>query len=355
MKKIFIILFSLILSTSLFALPGFVSYVPDISGEFVFYRDYSFARESYIGLLSYDDTSYQIKYYAPASKTLVLPEKEIAILFSVNPDSDFMDITGEKIISEINPDSEDFDILNYLHDILYEFSARRIKIDSLAAQPYASTQDYEQFGGKVIINFDSLIPLFNIDTITTADKKTTILSCVTFGRIVDNDDKTFDNFHGMPEAKPYHAPTVKKIKGKSKKFTTADNQTITLDSNWTQVMDNAWTYGDEGFITIASVPQYFIDKNMNDIFVLRRIIESTDSSYTNFEQCEVLTNTKTFTTKVTAYNYQPENNQIIYTIKEITTDPSKELNSYISIAAMEDSYLSKSNYYAKILKTFKEN
>ena len=64
-----------------FSLPGFTPFVPDTAGEYVYYRDYSFARESYIGILNYDDTSSQIRYYAPTSRQLSMPEKDIALLF----------------------------------------------------------------------------------------------------------------------------------------------------------------------------------------------------------------------------------------------------------------------------------
>ena len=355
MKKLLLTLTILLCGVAAaFALPGFTPFIPDTAGEYVYYRDYSFARESYVGILNYDDTSYQIRYYAPASRELAAAEKDISILFSVNPDSDFMDMTGEKIISDIDPNSEDdVDVLNYLHDILYEFSARRIKLFELADKPVNSTQEYDQFGGKVTITFDSLIPLFNIKTIKLADG-TVVFSCITFGRIINSEDKSFENFMGIIPAEPYHAPTKTKIKGKSKKFKTADGQTITLDTNWEQAMENCWVLGDEAFLTIASVPVYFEDEAINNTFVLRRITESTGGSYIDFEHIELNVDNKKHLTKIIAQSTQPETESVVYIIKELTTDPSKELNSYISLAAYEYSYLEKSSYYTKLLKSFKD-
>lgn len=354
MKRFLLTTIILIFTTSLFALPGFTPFVPDTAGEYVFYRDYSFARESYIGILNYDDTSYQIRYYAPASRELAAPEKNIALLFSVNPESDFFDMTGEKIISELEYDSDDVDILNYLHDILYEFSARRIKCDQLGAEQVNSIQEYEQFGGKVTICFDSLIPLFNIKNIKNNTDGTTVLSCITYGRIINQEDTSFDQFKGFLPAKPYHAPTVKKVKGKAKKFSTQDGQSITLDTNWEQKMDNLWMYGNEASLSIATIPVYFEDPDLNNMFVLRRITESTGGSYTDYENIELSVDRKLHITKVIAKVSQPDNAQIVYVIKEITTNPDSELNSYVSIAAFEDSYLDKSSYYTKLLKSFKD-
>lgn len=354
MKKLILTLTILLCGAgAIFALPGFTSFVPDTTGEYVYYRDYSFTRESYIGLLAYDETNYQIRYYAPADRSTAQPEKALAILFSANPEAEFMDMTGETIITDVDPNSEDdVDILNYLHDILYDFSSRRIKADPIGAQSVSISQDYEQFGGKVSICFDSLIPLFNLKSIKAADG-TVLFSCVTIGRIISSEDTSFEDFHGLIEAKPYHAPTKTKIKGKSQKYTTLDGQTITLDSNWESAADNMWMFGEEAFLTIASVPVYFEDNDVNNIFVLRRITESTGGSYTDFETMELTVDSKKHLTKVVARSSQPDTGRIVYVIKELTTNPSKELNSYLSLAVFEDSYLEKSSYFTKLLKTFK--
>ena len=336
-----------------FALPGFTPFIPDTAGEYVYYRDYSFTRESYIGILNYDDTSYQIRYYAPASRDFLAAEKDIALLFSVNSESDFFDMTGEAIISDLEYTEDELDIINYLHDLLYEFSARRIKLDELAGSEIFSKQDFDQFGGTVTMCFDSLIPLFNLKQILGPGDEV-IFSCITFGRILNGDDKTFDNFKGLVPAKEYHAPAKTKIKGKASKYKTQDGQQITLDTNWTQEMENCWMYGEEAMITIASIPQYFEEQSVNDLFIMRRILESTGGSYTDIENAEFKFDDKNSTIRITARSSQPDNNRIVYVIKQITSNPSKEIKSYLSLAAYEDSYLDKSSYYTKLLKSFKD-
>ena len=181
-----------------------------------------------------------------------------------------------------------------------------------------------------------------------------IFNCITFGRILDGEDTTFEDFKGLVQSQPYHAPTKTKIKGKSVKYKTEDGQQITLDTNWTQEMENCWMYGEEAFVTIASIPQYFEDQSLNDLFIMRRILESTGGSYTDFETAEFKFDVKKYTIRIIAKSSQPENNRIVYVIKQITTNPSKEINSYLSLAAYEDSYLDKSSYYTKLLKTFKD-
>ena len=354
MKKLILtIVFLLCGVAASFALPGFTPFVPDTAGEYVWYRDASFARESYVGILSYDEKTYQIRYYAPADRDTLQPETTLALVFTINPESDFFDMTGEKIITEVDPYGDDVDILNYLHDLLYEFSSRRIKLDNLAGSEIFTKQDFAQFGGTVTMCFDSLIPLFNLKQILGANNEL-IFSCITFGRILSGEDTTFEDFKGLVQAQPYHAPIKTKIKGKSVKYKLEDGQQITLDTNWTQEMENCWMYGDEAMITIASIPQYFEDQALNDLFVMRRILESTGGSYTDFETAEFTFDVKKYTVKILARSSQPENNRIVYVIKQITTNPSKEINSYLSLAAYEDSYLDKSSYYTKLLKTFKD-
>ena len=68
LKKIFLFCSIFFVTNFVFAVPGVESFIPDSSGEYVYYRDYSFERESYVGVLYYDDSSYQIRYYAPANK-----------------------------------------------------------------------------------------------------------------------------------------------------------------------------------------------------------------------------------------------------------------------------------------------
>ena len=88
MKKLILsILTSIILSVAVTALPGVTQFIPDSAGEYVYYRDSSFTRESYIGLLMYDEATYQIRYFAPQDDEAKLPAKEIAILGEPNKEN----------------------------------------------------------------------------------------------------------------------------------------------------------------------------------------------------------------------------------------------------------------------------
>ena len=111
-------------AANLFALPGVQKTVPDASGEYVYYRDFSFNRESYVGFLYYDDSTYEARYYAPATETL--PAKNIDLLFSAAQKNGRLEMTGERFV--VPPQQDDVAIVNYIHDLVYELSGRRAKL-----------------------------------------------------------------------------------------------------------------------------------------------------------------------------------------------------------------------------------
>lgn len=365
MKKIITLLSTFLLSlTTLFAMPGFKSYIPDNAGTFIYYRDYSFNRESYIGLLKYDDSTYQIKYFAPADKKQKLLEKNIAIAFTINPKANNFEMTGEKILSAINQDSEDIDLLNYLHDFLYEFSSRRIKAGDITPQTedyqmgdnfqengYQIMQNYEQFGGKVTITYDLLVPFYNIKNITN-EKGENVLECVSIGTITSQDDKTFDDFKG-------NNYTAKKIKSKKIKqaeevvFST-DFASVKIDKNWTPVENSIYMLNDEAILFMAdfNIPGTK-DKQQVLLTSLRSFISGKDFTYTDFTSIEFLPkDSDSNIVKVSYKTFSPKTNSVIYVIRYIYQGKTVEDNYLLSLSVNENAYKNKKAYYDNIIKSF---
>lgn len=333
------------------AMPGFQSFLPDISGEYVYYRDNTFIRESYVGLLYYDAGTVQIRYYAPQDSENFLPEKDIAILITVNPDSPHWDMTGERIISAIMPGTEDMDIVNYLHDFLYEFSARRIKAGEITEKSKSIVQDYEQFGGQVTVIFDCRIPMFNIRGIEAAGKKP--LECVTIGQLRDSFDKSFDDFKGFPKnpgnEKKSKSTKIKKSKAKDVKCEYA-NQSVTLDSDWIHPMENVWMFGDDSIVTLGIIPA-FDDENAtrNNFFVQRRILESAQNSYTDFSSLDIQDKNSV---KITARIFQAETGKSVFSTKIISKKQDSSDFDYFSISTFEKPWTENKSYYQKIIKSY---
>ena len=329
MKKLILsILTSIILTAAAIALPGFTAFIPDSAGEYVYYRDSSFTRESYVGILMYDAATYQIRYIAPQDDTAMLPEKEIAILLTVDPAADFWNMTGEKIISTILPDTDDTDIINYLHDLLYEFSARRIKAEAVESDRLDLAQDYAQFGGNVIITFDARIPLFNIRSINDA-KGNKILDCVTIGSIKSSEDNSFSDFKGITAAKPsVQKETKKAAKAKTYKF---EKRSVTLDENWEQKMENFWTLGNDSLI---------------------KLLESTEGSYTDFQNCEITYTQAKDSYRIITTSYFPESKAAVYITKLLTRNTEGGFD-YFSISTYQTAYLKNPSYFDKIVKSYR--
>ena len=350
MKKLILsIITTIILSTSIFSLPGFTSFIPDAAGEYVYYRDNSFTRESYIGILGYDDSTIQIRYFAPQDNTAMLPAKEIAILITVDPKTDFWNMTGEKIISTILPDTDDTDIVNYLHDLLYEFSARRISEVAVESDKVIEDQDFAQFGGKVAVTFDARIPLFNIRTIAD-EKGNKVFDCVTIGTIKSSEDKSFEAFNGASAPKPeVTKETRKATKAKICKF---ENRQVTLDDAWEQKMENFWTLGNDSLITMSILPKVAENKVLNDLYVQRKLLESTEGSYTDFQNCEIIYTQTKDSYKLVSSSYFPESNINVCLTKLLTRNKDGGFD-YFSISTYQSAYLKSPLYFDKIVKSYK--
>ena len=348
-KRILSIITSIIITTASFALPGFTSFIPDSAGEYVYYRDSSFTRESYIGILGYDPSTIQIRYYAPQDDIAMLPSKEIAILITVDSKSDYWNMTGEKIISTILPDTDDTDIVNYLHDLLYEFSARRISANNVESDKLIINQDYAQFGGKVSLTFDARIPLFNIRSITD-EKGTKVFDCVSIGTINSSEDKSFEQFSGFPSAKPaVTKETRKTAKSKICKF---ENRSVTLDENWEQKMENFWTLGNDSLITMSALPKVAEDKKLNDLYVQLKLLESSEGSYIDFQKCEITYTQAKDNYKIVSTSYFPENDTSVCLTKILTRNKEGGFD-YFSISTYQTAYLKSPSYFDKIVKSYK--
>ncbi|MBR5646736.1 MAG: hypothetical protein IKX23_08875 [Treponema sp.] len=367
MKKLLVILttFFIALSTAI-AMPGFESYIPDIPGEFVYYRDYSFARESYIGLLKYDDSTYQIKYFAPFDTKNKLMEKNLALAVTVNPKSNFWDMTGEVILQAPQNNDEDIEILNYLHDILYEFSSRRIKAGKITPSSkgyiisgvyknngFAVTEKYDQFGGTVTTLYDVLIPLWNVKSIVDYTGKI-LFECVTFGRLSSNDDKSFDEFKGFGnlQNKGKVQKFKKSVPAKIKLSYTNSYIKLALDSNWKPANDFIYFLGDEANVTAYAIPFKGKNTNYNLLQTLRFNLEGSNKTYTDFSSIELINkNDDKSITKLSYKSYLPDSKNIIYTTRLINAKNNSEDINQFSISVNLNAYTKKKAYYDAIINS----
>ena len=359
MKKLILsLLSSLIITAAALAMPGFSSYIPDQAGEFVYYRDYSFERESYIGILAYDSKSYQLRYYAPAGKQ---PLKVIATLVTVDFVNNHFDLTGEKILIADYNNPEDIDIINYLHDLMYEFASRRINLfevnpnskgyvnfDTLKTNGIYESSEFAQFGGKVNILYDCMIPFFNIKRIED-EKGKAIFECVELGKIKSTEDNLFDEVHVFPE-KNKVKQNSKKVNAKPVEFA-INGQRIMLDNTWQEKLDYMWVQNDDAIITMMTYTKDGSDKDAYyyQYYLLRSFLQCKDNTFVDFTTSDASFTDKGF--KLYSETHSPAIKKVYYTVKSITENKNEDYD-YMSFAATRGAYQIKRAYYDSILKTY---
>ena len=352
MKKNIFLLAIFSFSLSVFALPGVKSFLPDMSGQYVYYRDSTFERESYTGFLYYDEGTYAIRYFAPmvSDKKKPLAEKDIRILFTIDASQDHVELTGERIISTVTPD--DTDIINYIHDILYELTSRRQKVTYFTDKT-AVRQDYEQFGGKVTMIFDALIPIFNLKSISTVDGKPAF-SLVTAGQLSSSEDNTFFDFKGMPLTlvDKHHAFKQKKAEAANFTYQTENgiNQQIELDSQWKQSMDNLWLLGNSAILAMDVIPAPKESAENRLSLLIRRMMLGTENSYPVLAWLSI-TNENNKTT-ISNLHYKPSTESVTQDFKILTTLKNGSI-AFFTLTVFNEAYTKNKAYFQKILNSYR--
>lgn len=367
-RKVFLSLLIINFSFLFFSMPGFESYIPDSSGDFIYYKDNTFYRESYIGILMYDNSSFQVRYYAPEDKSKNLKEMDISILISIDPYSNYWNMTGERLITPISNTEEEIDVLNYMHDILYEFSARRNKVSDITPlNPNYSTtrnfynngisvkQDYPQFGGNVYITFDPIIPFFNIKTITDLSGKI-LMQCIVSGKISSSEDPCFSGFKGFGNGK-FSTKLEKLEKNAKTKVVNHDNLSITLDSNWQDPISqytSFYTFGDESILLLITTDSDSISPIYVLTGLLKSELQSTDDSYIDLRDFEYSLNIPEcklrFNKKITEVN----KNKYVSIGNYSKQKNSNNIDLFFLSTSLH-AYTVRKAYYDKIIASFKSN
>lgn len=377
------ILFSL-LSASVFALPGFSPLVRDIPGEYVFYRDLSFENESYVGFLTYDEKTYSARYYSPAKPKQNLPEKDIQIFFTINPDSDHLELTGEKVLGIQFLGEDGLQIVNYLHDLVYEFNSRRIKfaensnvasrasatesermvVEALettegeqnsAVEPVETTttttaEDFAQFGGSVQIEWNAIIPLFNLESIYSENDAKKMFYVVTIGRINSTEDKSFENFKGFPSdfKEKKHKAKISRKTGIEK--VELNGFVFSVYSDWERHAENMFTLGD--FAVLFETPAFENPTSENKVpeknldFIKRRFLLSSGQNYIDFANLKFADNS------FNADYYNFETGNVTKSFKKFLKNENSESYEYFSLSVFRDVYEKNKKYFDKIVESF---
>ncbi len=348
-KKTLIFLFFLSLSFWAFALPGVRNYLPDVSGEYVYYRDLTFKSDAHIGFIFYDDSTYAARFYSAKDAKNKSLEKDITLYVTVNAEKDSLELTGERIIGDES--SEDKDIINYIHDLLYEFTSYRKKIDISSNEKVVIRDDFPLFGGKCEILYSALIPIFNVEEIKSADGKA-LFSVEATGRLSSSNDTSFTDFKGYEKLPKDKKRKVKRAK-ESEMTAEAGRQTITLSTLWEQSMANVWVLGEEAIILMTEIdtPENMPSKIAKDSLI-RRLRQSTEGSYSLWQYGKIVESEKQ--TEITNLFFQDETESLTRDFK-ILTSKDEEGFFLLTLTVFESVYQKERAYFEKILSSYKIN
>lgn len=365
MKKILSIVLAALFTGLAFAMPG-VPYT-DNSGDYVYYRDYSFNRESYIGFLTYDSGTYAARYFAPA--TSELPPKNVELLFTVDPEKDYVDMTGERFVTQ--PEQEDTEIINYIHDLIYEFASRRKKQMPISSVSFDTgsakagrvweessvfmnsglrvSEDFSQFGGSVFIYYDSRIPITGIKKIVSNSQQI-LFEAVCIGRITSSEDRSFSDFQIPHEEIKEKTFSHKYKKPKAVTYKVAETK-ITLDENWTSVASdgdtdsdankNLFFYGDEAMLYVL---RNAASNEQKDSIIM---IVQTAGNYIPLSDVSIVKDKEQVT-----LSFRSISGDSAYKRFFITREINGEM-VMLNLVVNEKQYESNRKYYRNILKNWK--
>jgi hypothetical protein len=351
-KKFFCLLtITLAVTAAAVALPGTKQYLADSSGEYVFYKDNSFKRTSYIGFCYYDDSTYAVRYYAPTDAAQALTEQDITLYFTVNPTAEHLELTGENVTGVTSAD--DTDVVNYMHDLFYELTARRQKATVSGTEKIPVAQEFAQFGGNVTLTFWNYVPIFNLYSINAVDK-TPLLQIQTVGKLTDSTDTSFTSFKGFESMSKDTSPDFATKKSPKKNKVTFEQQTITIDDQWTQSLENMWLLGSTALLSLnmIEVPKEanITDSNYNAMLT-RRIMQSTTGSYINWATTSLSVNKKKTVTEVDNVYYQPAKKVTTRDFK-IVTEVADGKFAFITLTVFDNAYQKNKKYFDSILKSY---
>lgn len=342
LKKIITLL---AINTSLFfatALPGFKPAIQDLPGQYVYYEDKTFERKSYTGFLMFDEKTYAARYFAPVDEKNKKPEIDVELFFTLDPKADHIELTGERIISGFTPEEAEF--VNYLHDMLYELNAHRIKTPEASEKDsYRKNDFFPQFGGSVTIGYDQIIPLFNVKEIFQ-DEANPDFFIVTCGQITSSGDKAFENFKGIPSKYEDNRHSLPKTKKATKvQIKSTDNQTFSLDTAWDIAMENVWMLGDAALISCTLLPS--APKN----FVKRQLLLSNGENYLNWKDFTITEENDAI--KIEGIFYNPSSKNISRNFK--LARPAEGGFKFFTLTVYNNLYWKNRKYFNEILASVK--
>lgn len=179
--------------------------IPKESGEWVYFRDEEAG--SYIGILSYDDSTIQARSVG---------KSKLALYLTLDYSKGYLDFSGERIESEKK--AEDAALINHIHEVLWAL-------------------------GDVAEGF-----------------------VVSRGQLLSSEDKSFEEFPGFEKLAP-KKHTFRRNKKAQKVDIDLGEESLILDEEWVAIAQNCWALGAVANLTTAKVdgaPSEYLIKKLTE-------------------------------------------------------------------------------------------
>ena len=224
-----------------------------VSGEFAFYRDYTFADPAWTGVLFYDEETWAVQVFFPESG------KRVASFFSVKAEGDKLSLTGQR--NDPNLQNEDVPLVNYLMQVLpllwearhdveiqgVEASAKRGK-KSIFPPEVSLQKSAPLFGGEAEFAFAAQLPLFGLKSVTDAAGRE-VFAFESGGRISADNSDAFFAFEPVPQSARKSLAELQKGQGKKTKKPKRGKKEA---AEIVPVAENFFLVGDEAAIVTGS-------------------------------------------------------------------------------------------------------
>ncbi|MCQ2595819.1 MAG: hypothetical protein MJ196_11215 [Treponemataceae bacterium] len=343
-----------------FAIPGIIDFLPTNSGSYVYYRDYTYPTETYIGFLLYDQNTYALRYVSPKAENSA---KSICLYVTVDPNKSGIELTGEHIEGEFGP--ADVETLNYLHDLLYELSARRKELNGKNfGAGVKSIETYPQFGGEVSMEYAAFVPFFNLCSISstpnnsvfvpvTANGKSggnnkNLFSLAYTGALTSDADTSFTDFNGVPDFPAVKQGSGEKIKAPLFKQTqNLEGFSFKIDKNWQPAGENTWTLGEQSILNVFSIQFAQATIGQAD-FVMSVMLCPEKNIYPVFDQLETKRGTNYL--QFSLPTYSTETGKLVRNLTGLYNLNEKEIE-VISITVDEVVYQANRKYFDSIINS----
>ena len=347
LKKIILSAIVLASAVCVFALPAVQSYIGDASGEYVYYQDTTFARPTYVGFLFYNDSQYALRYYAAADAKTKQDEVEVEVLISVNPENEKLEFTGELVVKD-----GESTLINYMHDLFYDLTARRQKMGEVNGVKDIAKNDFlDVFGGSVVIKYNALIPIFNVKAILN-DAGEEQFKVVTVGALKSSQDTSFEDFKGFPKKLADKKRAAVKA-GKEKITASAKNadasvtESVQLDNSWHAEFENIWFQGNAAILTLAPLSKPEGDEELLTAMLLRSMLHSGEHSYIDVSNAKIVFDNGF---SVTAQYYLNKDSAVQRDIQRLVKTAGGY--AFLRLTVFDSLYQKKKSYYENILKSF---